>query len=190
MRNRVLVPLLMMLIMTIPTSIGAGEGGVDTNPDEDDPFTVVSRDTPSVDKEVWSLSIEMSEEAYNNGTTFEIITQICTNDGICDPPVTMDAEVDERIHSISLTPPNDHTYVNWRVKATDSEGNKTSYPHGDWFKTWSSCYYNEGAWGGADSLSDGCADEGESTPGFSIMAALAALSIAGVIIKRRESYQK
>ena len=82
MRNRVLVPLLMMLIMTIPTSIGAEEGGVDTNPDEDDPFTVVSRDTPSVDKEVWSLSIEMSEEAYNNGTTFEIITQICTNDGI------------------------------------------------------------------------------------------------------------
>ena len=38
MRNRVMVPLLMMLIMTIPTSIGAGEGGVDTNPDEDDPF--------------------------------------------------------------------------------------------------------------------------------------------------------
>ena len=27
MRNRVVVPLLMMLIMTIPTSIGAGEGG-------------------------------------------------------------------------------------------------------------------------------------------------------------------
>ena len=81
------------------------------------------------------------------GTSFELITQICTNDGICDPPVTMNADIDQRLHSISLTPPNDHTYVNWRVKATDSEGNKTNYPQGDWFKTWSSCYYNEGVWG-------------------------------------------
>ena len=46
--------------MTIPTSMG-GEGGVDTNPDEG-PFHSDFRDTPSVDKEVWSLSIEMSEE--------------------------------------------------------------------------------------------------------------------------------
>ena len=190
MRMKLVVLLAVVCCLLLPTTIGAGEGGVDVNPSEDDPFTVVTRDSPSVDNEKWSLTIEMSQEAYDNGTTFEIITQICTNDGICDPPVTMDAEVEERLHSISLTPPNDHTYVNWRIKATDSDGNKTSYPHGDWFKTWSSCYYNDGNWGGTDSLDDGCSSDGENTPGFgSIIALIAVLSAAGIAVNSR-SHQK
>lgn len=190
MRRKLLIPSLIVLLLLTPTSLGAAEGGVDVNPDENAPFTVISRDSPSVDKEKWSLTIEMSQDAYDNGTSFELITQICTNDGICDPPVTMNADIDQRLHSISLTPPNDHTYVNWRVKATDSEGNKTNYPQGDWFKTWSSCYYNEGVWGGTDSLDDGCSSDGETTPGISIIATIAVVSIAGLIITRQQTYQK
>ena len=190
MRRKLLIPPLIVLLLLVPTSLGAAEGGVDVNPDENDPFTVIARDSPSVDKEKWSLTIEMTQEAYDNGTTFELVTQICTNDGICDPPVTMNADINQRLHSISLTPPNDHTYVNWRVKATDSEGNKTNYPQGDWFKTWSSCYYNEGVWGGTDSLDDGCSSDGETTPGISIIATVAMVFIAGLIITRQKIYQK
>jgi len=190
MRKSCIAASLIILLFMPSISMAATEGGVDVNPQGDEPFEVISRDSPSIDKEQWSLTIEMSEEAYNNGTTFEIITQICTNDGICDPPVTMDAEVVDRLHSISITPPSDHTYVNWRIKATDSDGNKTSYPHGDWFKTWSSCYYNDGSWGGADSLDDGCADDGETTPGLSTVATIAALSLAGLVVAARKSYQK
>ena len=116
MGRKILVLGVLFLTILAPNSSAAGDAGVDVNPKGDEPFTVIERSTPSVDKETWSLTIEMKQEAYDNGTTFQIVTQICTNDGVCDPPVTMDAEITERLHSISLSPPNDHSYVNWRVK--------------------------------------------------------------------------
>ncbi len=190
MRKPMIVTMLIMLALFLPHTTAASEGGVDVNPSSDEPFTVIKRDSPSIDNEQWTLSIEMTQEAYDNGTTFELITQICTNDGVCDPPVVMDADVTERIHSISVTPPSDHTYVNWRVKALDKDGNKTNYPQGDWFKTWSSCWYNDGAWGGADSSADGCLKSDESTPGFATLVTISAISMAALMATRRINHQK
>tara|TARA_B100001564_G_C20441309_1_gene579090 strand:- start:47 stop:622 length:576 start_codon:yes stop_codon:yes gene_type:complete len=191
MRRKIVLLTVALLILLAPNTNAASETGVDNNPGDDVPFTVIERDSPSVDKEKWSLTIEMSQEAYDNGTTFEITTQICTNDGVCDPPETMDADIDERIHSISVTPPTDHTYINWRVKAIDSEGNKTNYPHGDWFKTWSSCYYDDGIWGGEDSIATGgCIKSGEDTPGFSTIFTIAAILIALATVAKRKTHQK
>ena len=178
--------LLASLIVALPLAHGAElEGGKDVNPEGDVPFTVSAIDTPSVDKKEWTLTIEMSQEAADNGTTFEILTQICLNTGVCDPPVPMDAEIDDRLHTISVTPPNGHTYVNWRVKAIDSDGNKTNYPSGDWYKIWSSCWYNEGEWGGIDSVADGCKETSEDTPGFGIIASLVSISIAALAFSMR-----
>ncbi len=192
MAHKGLVIFIALALLTLPSALGAAiEGGQDVNPEGDDiPFLVLERDSPSVDKVKWSLTIEMSQEAYENGTTFDLITQVCTNDGVCDPPVIMEAAVNDRVHSISITPPSDHTYVNWRVKATDSEGNNTNYPHGDWFKTWSSCWYNDGNWGGVNALDDGCDVNEEDTPGFTAVASIAALGLAMIAISRRESHQK
>ena len=190
MRKPMIVTMLIMLALFLPHTTAASEGGVDVNPSSDEPFTVIKRDSPSIDNEQWTLSIEMTQEAYDNGTTFELITQICTNDGVCDPPVVMDADVTERIHSISVTPPSDHTYVNWRVKALDNDGNKTNYPQGDWFKTWSSCWYNDGAWGGADSSAGGCLKSDESTPGFATLVTISAISMAALMATRRINHQK
>ena len=107
--------LIVLMLLTLPSTQGAAtEGGQDVNPEGDDvPFLVLERDSPSVDKIKWRLTIEMSQEAYDNGTTFEMITQDCTNDGVCDPPVIMEADINDRVHSISITPPADHPYVNW-----------------------------------------------------------------------------
>ena len=187
-----LVILIALALLTLPSTLGAAiEGGQDVNPEGDEiPFLVLERDSPSVDKIKWSLTIEMSQETYDNGTTFEIITQVCTNDGVCDPPVIMEAEINDRVHSISVTPPSDHTYVNWRVKATDTDGNNTNYPHGDWFKTWSSCWYNDGNWGGVNSLDDGCDVNEEDAPGFTALASIVALGLGIIAISRRENYQK
>ena len=184
MAKKTILLLIIISILIMPTGYAAEiEGGEDVNPESDDvPFTITYRDTPSVDKDEWKLAIEMNEDAHNNGTTFEIITQICLNDGVCEPPVIMDAEMDGRLHTVSLTPPNEHSYVNWRIKATDSEGNKTNYPQGDWYKTWSSCWYNDGQWGGSDSTSDGCEEE---TPGFGIIATTSAIAIAAISISRK-----
>gem|GEM_PF-5747690 len=98
-------------------------GGQDENPTPDEvPFTIVARDAPSIDGETWALTLEMNEEEHANGTVFEITTQICTNDGVCDPPVLMEMTVNEREHLIDLKPKDDHTYINWRVKATYEDG--------------------------------------------------------------------
>jgi hypothetical protein len=143
--------------------------GTDVNPsNEDVPFTVSERTSPSVDGREWSLSIEMDQDAYDNGTTFQITTQVCTNDGVCDPPVLRDAGVSERVYSVSLTPPSDHTYVNWRVKAIYDDDSSTNFPQGDWYKTWSSCHYQQDSgWGGTDYKDGECASNSDETlPGF------------------------
>ena len=103
MGRKSLIVSVLVLIMLSPNSFAAGDAGVDVNPEGDEPFTVIERTTPSVDKETWSLTIEMSQEAHDNGTTFKIVTQIGTNDGVCDPPVTMDAEITDRLTDISIT---------------------------------------------------------------------------------------
>ena len=95
----------------------------------------------------------------------------------------MDADITERLHTISLTPPEDHSYVNWRVKAIDSDGNKTNHPHGDWYKTWSSCWYNDGTYGGVDATSDGCAvgEANAQVPGFLFCTSIIAIISSTVV---------
>ena len=126
----------------------------------------------------------MDDDAYQNGTTFEIITQICLNSGVCDPPVIMNAEIDGPNQTIKLTPPSDHTYVNWRVKAIYEDGNSTNYPTGDWYKTWSSCWFDDGSYGGIDSNSDGCNSDDDSLPGFGILLSGTAIGIAAISFRK------
>ena len=116
---------------------------------------------------------------------FEITTQICLNSGVCDPPVIMDAKIDGSSHSVSLTPPSDHTYVHWRVKAIYEDGNYTNYPTGNWYKTWSSCWYDDGSFGGIDSTEDGCSgDDEDRLPGFGVILSSTAIALAAIYFKR------
>ena len=189
MRRKLLIPSLIVLLLLTPTSLGAAEGGVDVNPDENAPFTVISRDSPSVDKEKWSLTIEMSQDAYDNGTSFELITQICTNDGICDPPVTMNADIDQRLHSISLTLLTTTLTSTGVSKQQIQKATKPITHKAIGSKPGHLATIMKGS-GGTDSLDDGCSSDGETTPGISIIATIAVVSIAGLIINRQQTYQK
>jgi PGF-CTERM protein len=163
-------------------------GGQDENPaDGEAPFTILTRDSPSVDGDQWTLTIEMNQAEYDNGTEFQISTQICTNDGVCDPPTAATADIDERVQTITLTPQSDHTYINWRVKAVYEDGNNTNFPQGSWYTTWSSCWQNNGEYGGVDANADlnGCSAEEESIPGFGAVVALTGL-MAAVAVTRRD----
>jgi hypothetical protein len=132
----ILTILIVSLLIPLHAIASDATPGTDVNPEDGDvPFSVSERTTPSVDGNLWSLSVEMDQDAYDNGTVFEISTQVCTNDGVCDPPVLRDANVDERMYSVSLTPPSDHTYVNWRIKAVYDDDSSTNFPQGDWYKT-------------------------------------------------------
>jgi hypothetical protein len=137
---------------------GSTDAGEDINPDESVPFSVAERTTPSQDGATWTLSVALDDEAHNNGTTLAITTQICLNSGVCDPPVTQDITLsdDDKTYAVELTPPSDHSYVNWRVKATYTDDTTETFPSGDWYKTWSSCYYNEGTYEGVHASGDGC----------------------------------
>ena len=187
MDRKVVIALLITIIFGLNyVSAGDATPGEDVNPNDSDvPFTIISRDSPSVDSQLWSLNIRMNDDAYQNNTSFEITTQICLNDGVCDPPVKMDATIDGQEHMISLTPPSDHTYVNWRVKAIYEDGNSTNYPFGDWYKTWSSCWNQDGVYGGIDSSENGCNSQDESIPGFEIFLATTAI-VSALAFSRRQ----
>ena len=181
---------LITVLMLMPMTAMASEvvAGQDVSPsDEDVPFSIAERTTPSTDGENWGLDIVMDDDAYENGTTFEITTQVCTNNGVCDPPALMEANIDGKNQSVSLTPPSDHTYVNWRVKAIYSDDNYTNYPNGDWYKTWSSCYFQQDSgWGGDDYKNGECeiGSESESIPGFGILLASTSVVMAAAFIRR------
>ncbi|MEK9730959.1 MAG: hypothetical protein VW230_04280 [Candidatus Poseidoniales archaeon] len=175
-------------------SAGSVTGGSDVNPDENDvPFSILDRTAPSQDSTTWTLSIEMDDEPKQNGTTFEITTQICLNSGVCDPPVLMEPKDDTSsgIYSVSLKPPSDHSYVNWRVKAVYSDSSSDVYPYGDWYKTWSTCWYSDGEYGGIHSTGDGCdvpsalEDEEGLLPFASVVAVISVLVAASVVYSRR-----
>lgn len=155
------LPLLLSLLFLasfLPTSLAAGsEGGQDVNPDESEvPFSVVERTTPSQDGTSWSLIVQLDDEAQANGTTIAITTQICLNNGVCNPPEVMESTAEDGTYSASISPPEDHSYVNWRVKATYEDESTENFPQGDWYKTWSTCYFEDGSYGGIHADGDGC----------------------------------
>ena len=189
-----LTALCLLFSATLGVQAGESESGEDVNPGNDVPFTVVERTTPSQDSAPWSLSVALSQDAVDNGTTLQITTQICLNSGVCDPPVKQEAVVsdDGSTYSMELKPPSDHSYVNWRIKATYPDESTENFPDGDWYKTWSSCYYQEDGYGGIHADGDTCniPGSGESEgflPSASLMAGLAAMTGAAVVFIARRS---
>ncbi|DAC22374.1 MAG TPA: hypothetical protein D7H91_02645, partial [Candidatus Poseidoniales archaeon] len=81
----ILVVLGLTMISAFAAQAGEATGGEDVNPGDDVPFTVEERTTPSQDGETWTLSLVMDQDALDNGTTFAITSQICLNNGVCDP---------------------------------------------------------------------------------------------------------
>lgn len=186
-----------LLLLLAPCVSAAGStGGEDVNPDEREvPFSIVERTTPSQDSKQWSLVLNLDEDAHDNGTTLSVTTQICLNNGVCDPPVSQEVDLaeDGRTYSARLTPPTDHTYVNWRVEATYSNDTTENFPQGDWYKTWSTCYYDDGAYGGVHAESDGCNVPSGTTesegflPGLGLVAAASIIGLA--VATRRSSHE-
>ena len=173
--------LLLLALVSGSTAAAGAEGGSDVNPGDEAPFTVLERTTPSQDGTDWSLSVELEQEAKDNGTTIVITTQICLNSGVCDPPVAHEANGESGVYTMSLTPPEDHSYVNWRVKATYADDSTENFPDADWYKTWSTCYYDDGGYGGIHAEGDGCNVPAGEEPEASVLPAVS-LGIAVISI--------
>ena len=184
MMNRTWLGLLLVVLLS--TASAGGTGGSDVGPDLDaTPFAAHDATSPSVSGSVWSLTLVLDDDVVANGSTLALTTQICTNDGVCDPPVSQAATVSEdgSTYTISLTPQDDHTYVNWRARITWEDGSTEDFPDADWYKVWSSCWFDGTTWGGPDVDGDGCAEDEEDSPGPGVVLTVGALMGAAVAVR-------
>ena len=163
----------------------AGEGGVNVEPNVDETiFTEITHTETTTDLEDWEITLTLSDDAINNNTTFELTTQICNNDGVCFPPTIANVTTgDGKIFTSSVTTMEDHSYVNWRVKATYADDNNTTemFPNKGFFKTWSDCWYNDGEWGGDNCPSEKSSDNESFLPTLGILATTSAVMFAAFI---------
>jgi hypothetical protein len=184
----VLTLMLVALLAVCSTSMAAKNAGEDNGPDVDEtPVSSYTATSPSVSGNTWSLTVVMDQAAKDNNTTFELTTQICLNSGVCDPPVVQQVTVEDLTHTTSLTPPQDHSYVNWRVKAMYEDDTTEYFPQGAWYTVWSSCYQDEGVYYGVDADGESCGEEEEDEgflPGFTLIPALTAVGLAIAVARR------
>lgn len=181
--------LLAISLLSLTVSASGTAGVNDDPPLEGTDVVSVTHDNVSVDGLAFHISFVLSDEALDNGTSVEMKTQICVNNGFCHPPEVMELSQEGSSFSGEVTPMEDHTYVNWRITLTytDSE-NETKIPESGFATTWSNCWFFEEAWGG-----DGCPTVGDdeepksdSIPALSSIAVLATLSVSAMLIRQRE----
>lgn len=186
MKLKFVMPVILSLMLVNTTSAADVEGGVNVEPViEETIFNALSHTEITHDLENWEVTMTLNDAAYNNNTTFALITQICNNEGVCLPPeeATL-STVDNRTFTSAVTTIVDHTYVNWRVKATYSDDNDSTemFPSSGFYKTWSDCWLEDGEWGG-----DGCPEsailvdgDSDGLPALGIMATFTAIALAAV----------
>ncbi|HJL60149.1 MAG TPA: hypothetical protein QF621_07335, partial [Candidatus Thalassarchaeaceae archaeon] len=83
----------------------------------------------------------------------------------------------------SMTPVEDHSYVNYRITLNQEDGNSTTYPESGWGgKVWSDCWVAGDTSGG-----DGCGDDGGflGLPGFTMLASVTMMGLVAIVIRRR-----
>ena len=188
MRN---TSIILVLLLLMPTLTAVAEGGVnEASSLEGTDIATLQIDTQEARANVaFNISLNLSEEADQNGTTVEWITQICINSGVCYPPNTQSLERDESGAWIGEIIPDDSvTYINWRFVLHYEDQSEVSIPETGWgWKVWSSCWYDNGTWGGSawSDLGDDCKPDEDGLLGPT--APLAALSLAmAALMARRD----
>lgn len=130
-------------------------GGEDVEPDiSNSPIVAINHTVEAADNSDWSINIELDSNAASNNTTIRILSQMCTNGGVCDAPQWVDVEVSENRTnwSSSWKTIDDHSYVNWKVALDYDDGESEEFPSSGYAKAWSSCWYDIDIdkWGGKD----------------------------------------
>ena len=187
--RRTLVALFAVFLLN-PVSAVDFEGGVDVDPDlEGTPFAAIDHTTPTSDFQNWNITISLTDDAASNNTTFTLTTQICNNEGVCLPPEGRALSTDDDItFTGNVTAIENHSYVNWKLKATYNDDNETkeTFPDNGYYKTWSDCWYYDGEWGGDECPEDlapkiSTSDDDSFLPTISAITMIMILSIAAII---------
>jgi len=187
--RRTLVVLFAVFLLNSVSAVDF-EGGIDIDPDlEGTPFATINHTTPTSDLQNWNITITLTNDAVSNNTTFTLTTQICNNEGVCLPPEGRPLSTDDNTTFISnVTAIENHSYVNWKLKATYNDDNETkeTFPDNGYYKTWSDCWYYDGEWGGDECPEDITpeiliSDDDSFLSTISAFAVITILSIVAII---------
>jgi len=169
-------------LLLVPV-VMASEGGV--NKDLDIEGTQISAiNTPSVSSDGEEFDITVTLDQENNVTGVSWTWQVCLNSGVCLAPVPENLASSDggTTWTTTMTPVEDHSYVNYRIILEYADGNSSTYPETGWGgKVWSDCWVAGEESGGTD------CDGSGSLPGFTMLATVSVLGMMAIAVRRMDN---
>ena len=172
--------LVLCALLLVP-AVMASEGGVNKDLDiEGTSISAISTPSESTDGVEFDITVTLDQDAANNGTSVSWTWQVCLNSGVCLAPVPegLTSSDGGTTWVTTMTPVEDHSYVNYRITLEYADGNSSIYPEAGWGgKVWSDCWVD-----GEESGGDAC--EGDGLPGFTMLATVSVLGMMAIAVRR------
>ena len=186
MMRRLLV-VCVVLSLSVPFAMAADDPGVNRTIDtEGTPIHSIVVPDVSTDGVDFVINVTLTSEAAGNGTTVEWTVQQCINSGVCNPPEKLGMSGSEANWTGTITPVDTHSYINYDIVLTYSNGDDEKIPEGGFSeggKVWSDCWVS-----GEDSGGNNCPDTivlpEEELPAPALFATIAVGLTAALIAKR------
>jgi hypothetical protein len=192
MMRRILT-LTLALSLCLPFAMAGEDAGINRTIDIEgtpiDSIDVLDVSTDGVNFTIW---VGLSNESNENGTTVEWTVQQCINSGVCNPPekISMNLVEDREKWTSTITPVETHSYINYDIVLTYSNGEDEKFPEGGFAeggKVWSDCWVS-----GEESGGEGCSMDsiivsdpgGTSLPAPAMFATIVVGLSAALLAKR------
>ena len=147
--------LALALSLCLPFAMAGEDSGVNRTIDiGGTPIDSIVVPEVSTDGVGFTITLVLSNESAENGTTVEWTVQQCINSGVCNPPETIAMNGSGANWTSTITPVETHSYINYDIVLTYAEGEDETFPEGGFAeggKVWSDCWASGGDVGG-----DGC----------------------------------
>jgi len=166
-------------------AVSASEGGVNQDLDiEGTSISAISTPSESSDGVEFDITVTLDQDAANNGTNVSWTWQVCLNSGVCLAPVPEELTSNDggTTWITTMTPVEDHSYVNYRITLEYADGNSSVYPEAGWGgKVWSDCWVAGNTSGGS------ACEDGGGLPGFTMLATVSVLGMMAIAVRRMDN---
>ncbi|MDE0708578.1 MAG: hypothetical protein OSB33_06480 [Candidatus Poseidoniales archaeon] len=185
---RRLLTLIIALSFCLPFAIAADDAGVNRIIDiEGTPIDSIHSPDVSTDGVNFTIWVDLSGEASENGTTVEWTVQQCINSGVCNPPERISMDVgDIGKWTSTITPVETHSYINYDIVLIYADGEDEKFPEkgfAEGGKVWSDCWVS-GQNSGGNNCPDTVVLEPEPMPAPALMATIIIGLSAALLAKR------
>lgn len=177
-----------LALLLLAPFASAGEAGENRAIDvAGTPIDAIVSPEVSIDGEDFTIEVTLGTDATGNGTTVHWTVQMCSNDGTCDPPISMMEMTDsDGKWSGMVIPIDDHSYVNYEITLNYTDGDDETFPESGFVnggKVWSDCWVS-----GPESGGDGCGDDDSGFLGLPAPALIvtALIGFSAALIAKRD----